>query len=80
MYTTNEAEKFKDLAQKRIKQLSSFCSSFLRDSAEDFEMENDFEKSLDVLKAEESVKDLTKQLSQLESTNQKLSKRIEEMV
>ena len=50
VYTTNEAEKFKRLAQKRIQELSSFCSTFLRESAVEFEMENDFEKSLDVLK------------------------------
>ena len=80
VYTTNEAEKFKQLAQKRIKQLSSFCSSFLRESSEDFEMENDFEKSLDVLKAEETVKDLKTQLEDLQSENSALSAQLENMV
>ena len=50
VYTSNEAEKFKRLAQKRFQELSSFCSTFLRESAVEFEMGNDFEKSLDALK------------------------------
>ena len=51
VYTTNEADKYKLLGQNLIKKFSSF----LRESSEDFEMENDMEKFLDVLKAENSA-------------------------
>ena len=52
LFTTNEAEKYKKLAQDKITELSSFCAEFLRKASHDFELENDFEKSRDVIDAE----------------------------
>ena len=54
VFTTNEAEKYKKLAQDKIIKLSDFCAQFLREAAHDFELENDFEKSLDVIEAEKA--------------------------
>ena len=64
----------------QLSKLSKFCSSFLRDASQDFEMENDFEKSLDVLEAENENKELEKQLEFFKEQNESLSKKIDAIV
>ncbi len=80
VYTTNEAESLKKQAQTRIRQLSTFCSNFLRESAEEFEIENDFEKSENTLEAETLVKDLESQIMTLKSVNAEVLKKYDQMI
>ena len=79
-FTTNEAERYKSLAQNKIDQVSKFCATFLREASADFELENDFEKSLDVLETEKAKKELQTELDELRSENSSLSKRIDAIV
>ena len=80
VFTTNEAERYKSLAQNKIGQLSKFCATFLREASADFELENDFEKSLDVLETEKAKKELQSELDELRNENSSLSKRIDAIV
>ena len=80
VFTTNEAERYKALAQKKVSQLSNFCSGFLREASADFEIENDFEKSVDVLETEKVKKELEVELDTLRSENTTLSKKIDAIV
>lgn len=80
VFTTNEAERYKSLAQKKVTELSDFCSNFLRQASADFEVENDFEKSLDVRETEKAKKDLENELDTLRNENTNLSKKIDAIV
>ena len=63
-----------------MSQLSNFCSSFLREASADFEIENDFEKSVDVLETEKVKKELEVELDALRNENTTLSKKIDAIV
>ena len=80
VFTTNEAERYKSLAQKKVTELSDFCSNFLRQASADFEVENDFEKSLDVRETEKAKKELEVELDTLRNENTTLSKKIDAIV
>ena len=80
VFTTNEAERYKSLAQKKVSELSDFCANFLRQASADFELENDFEKSLDVRETEKAKKELENELDVLRSENKTLNKRIDAIV
>ena len=56
------------------------CANFLRDASQELEMENVFEKNLDVLKREKENKELEKQLEFLRQQNDSLTKKIDSMV
>ena len=52
----------------------------MREASADFEIENDFEKSVDVLETEKVKKELEVELDTLRSENTTLSKKIDAIV